>query len=46
MGAFARGRQAIDGQAQKRQDLVVDDVVQKYGIRIKCVPVQDDAFFK
>jgi hypothetical protein len=38
----ARG-QAVDRQVQIRQDLIVDDIVEKYGVGIESVPGQDDA---
>ena len=38
--------QAVDGEAQVRQDLVVDDVVEKYGVRVEGFLRQDDAIFE
>jgi hypothetical protein len=35
--------QPVDGQAQVRQNLVVDDIVQEYGIRVEGFLRQDDA---
>lgn len=44
---FLRGsRQAIDSQAQIRQYLIVDDVVEEYGIRVEGVLRQDNAIIK
>ena len=34
---------AVDGETQVRQNLVVDDIVKKHGIRIEGVLRQDDA---
>ena len=40
-----RFRQAIDGQAQVRQHLVIDDVVEEHGVRVEGFLRQDDAVF-
>ncbi len=39
-------RQSIYRQAKAWQDIVIDDVLEKHGIRIEGFPVQDDAFIK
>ena len=39
-------REPVDGQAQVREDLVVDDVVEEYGIRVEGVLRQDDTIVK
>jgi hypothetical protein len=36
----------VDGQTQVREDLVIDDIVEEYGIRIEGVLRQDDAIVK
>jgi hypothetical protein len=38
--------EAIDRQAQVRQDLVIDDIVKKDGIRIEGFLREDDAVFE
>jgi len=38
--------QAIDRETQVRQDLVVDDIVEKYGIRVEGFLRQDDAIIE
>jgi hypothetical protein len=35
--------QAVNGEAQVRQNLVVDNIVQEYGIRVEGFLRQDDA---
>lgn len=40
------GSEPVDLKAQVRQDIIIDDVVEKYGIRIECVPRQDDAIIE
>ena len=43
---FARASvvgQAVDGEAQVRQDIVLDDIVEENGIRVEDVLRQDDA---
>jgi hypothetical protein len=42
-GGIDRVGEPFDGQAQPRKYVVVDDVVQKDGIGIECVPFQYDA---
>ena len=44
--ALARRCQAIDGKAQIRQYVVVDDVVEKYRVRVEGVLRQDDTVVK
>ena len=39
-------RETIDRQAEVRQDLVIDDIVQKDGIRVESFLRQDDAIFE
>jgi hypothetical protein len=41
--AIAGGVQAIDRQAEIRQYVVVDDIVEEDGVGVECVPVEDDA---
>jgi hypothetical protein len=36
----------VDLEAEVRQNVVIDDIVEKYGIRIECVPRQDDAIIE
>lgn len=38
--------QTIYCQTKAWQDIVIDDVLEKHGIRIEGFPVQDDAFIK
>jgi len=40
--ALARISQTIDGQAQIWQDLIVDDVFKKNGVRVEAFLRQDD----
>jgi hypothetical protein len=37
------GGEPVDLEAQVRQNVVIDDIVEEYGIGIECVPGQDDA---
>ena len=41
--AFPGRRQAIDFESQVRQYVIIDDVIEEYGIGVKCVSRQDDA---
>jgi hypothetical protein len=43
---FATGSEAIDSKAQVRQHLIIDNIVEKYGIRIEAVLRQDYAVIK
>ena len=38
--------QSVDGEAQLRQYLIVNDVVQEHRVRIECVLIEDDAFIE
>lgn len=38
--------QTIHGQTQVRQDVIVNDVIKKYGFRVERFFRQDDAIFK
>ena len=44
--ALRRRCEAIDSKAQVRQDIVVNDIVQEYGIRIESLFRQDNAIVK
>ena len=43
---LCRVRQAIDRKTQVRQDLVVDDIFKKHGVRVESFLRQDDAIFE
>lgn len=45
-GALVGRVQAIDGKTQVWQYLVINDVVQEYGVRVKNVPVEHDALIE
>jgi len=38
--------EAVDGEAQVGQDLVIDDIVQKYGVGVEGFLRQDDAIIE
>ena len=44
--AFGRCGQAIDRKTQVGQNLVIDDVIKKYGVRVEGVLRQNDAILK
>ena len=44
--AVGRYRQAIDGQTEFWQDIIIDDVIHKHAVRVECVLFQDHAVIK
>jgi hypothetical protein len=40
---LAMGCQPVDLETKVREYVVIDDVVEEYGVGIECVPGQDDA---
>ena len=38
--------EAVDREAEVRQDLVIDDIVQEYGVRVEGLLRQDDAIIE